>query len=246
MHINCSVNRYSDSGKILLNTHAAVFVRQKGLIDLYGRIQNPGSKYCFPDTCCWCHRDTWRCPLVSVPSCTSCRERERERPLLKSEKVRIGSWKGRDGISHVCHQRNWFASCFALSLSFVIIHSLHLSPNPQKKAKYKKQTYLYPECLWCWPSVQFFSYTNIRMHEFEKKPDRELMTLWWTGFPASLPVCCISVYEIIRGAQQQSPALESLLYLVCMFFLSLHGTLQNFKLAPTYMYVRSMVIVNRL
>lgn len=176
---------------------------------------------------------------------------ERERPLLKSEKVRIGSWKGGDGISHVCHQRNWFASCFALSLSFVIIHSLHLSPNPppppkKAKNKNKKQTYLYPECLWCLPSVQIFSFTNIRMHEFEKKPDRELMTLWWTGFPASLPVCCISVYEIIRGAQQQSPGLESLLYLVCMFFLSLHGTLQNFKLAPTYMYVRSMVIVNRL
>lgn len=134
----------SDFGKILLNTHAAVFVRQKGLIDLYGRIQNPGSKYCFPDTCCWCHRDTWRCPLVSVPSCTSCRERER--PLLKSEKVRIGSWKGGDGISHVCHQRNWFASCFALSLSFVIIHSLHLSPNPQQKKKQKTKTKNKPTC----------------------------------------------------------------------------------------------------
>lgn len=218
----------SDFGKILLNTHAAVFVRQKGLIDLYGRIQNPGSKYCFPDTCCWCHRDTWRCPLVSVPSCTSCRERER--PLLKSEKVRIGSWKGGDGISHVCHQRNWFASCFALSLSFVIIHSLHLSPNPQQKKaknKNKKQAYLYPECLRCLPSVQFLSFTDIRMNEFEKKPDRELMTLWWTGFPASLPVCCISVYENIRGAQQQSPGLESLLCLVCMFLCRISSLLPH-------------------
>lgn len=220
----------SDFGKILLNTHAAVFVRQKGLIDLYGRIQNPGSKYCFPDTCCWCHRDTWRCPLVSVPSCTSCRERETSFKKRESPHWKLKGWRWNQ--SRLPSEK---LVCFLLCTEFIFCYHPFTTFKPQPptkkkqktKTKNKKQAYLYPECLRCLPSVQFFFFTNIRMHEFEKKPDRELMTLWWTGFPASLPVCCISVYENIRGAQQQSPGLESLLCLVCMFLCRISSLLPH-------------------
>lgn len=144
MHINCSVNRYSDFGKILLNTHAAVFVRQKGLIDLYGRIQNPGSKYCFPVTCCWCHRDTWRCPLVSVTSCTSCRERERERET-SFKKRESPHWKLKGWRWNQSRLPSEKLVCFLLCTEFIFCYHPFTTFKPQpptkkKEAKNKNKT----------------------------------------------------------------------------------------------------------
>lgn len=159
-------------------------------------------------------------------------ERERETSFKKRESPH---WKLKGWRWNQSRLPSEKLVCFLLCTEFIFCYHPFTTFKPQPptkkkqktKTKNKKQAYLYPECLRCLPSVQFFFFTNIRMHEFEKKPDRELMTLWWTGFPASLPVCCISVYENIRGAQQQSPGLESLLCLVCTFLCRISSLLPH-------------------